>query len=614
MLLHMVRDGHIRLLSAHVANKIAAGEVVERPSSVVKELVENAIDARAVRIDITVTAGGRKLVAVSDDGCGMGRDDALLSVERQATSKLHDVDDIERIDTLGFRGEALPSIASVSRFTLKTRRAQDESGTEISVLGGNLQEARESGVPPGTTVEVRDLFFNVPARRKFLRTYQTEQAHIRAVFTLQALAHPEVGLSLTADGRELYRLPPDASLEERVRDLFGDDFRADLRPVNKRCGDISVSGFAGLPNMTRNERGEQYVFVNRRPATAPVIAYALREAYPPLDRERRPVALLFIDLPPDQVDVNVHPAKREVRFRKVAEVREAIIAAIGEAIGYRRNAAAATTDPAAVPCSAFTHASTAMPSPLTSRTDISRAPAFPYPGAAATDPAVLRSAFTRAPTTHGAGAPAPTGSGLPLLPVPESDAPWSWCRLLGQAAGRYLLLETNDGYVTVDPRAARERVLYERLMESCAKGTAAVQSLLLPETVRLAPADAARLRKHLTTVQDMGFEVEDFGGDHFIVEALPDLLGQVSCRALLENIAHDLESAGTRRGSERWREEIVAKAACRAASGTSEKLSDEQAEQLVNDLALTRMPYTCPRGRPTMIFTSYRELERKFGR
>jgi len=208
----------------------------------------------------------------------------------------------------------------------------------------------------------------------------------------------------------------------------------------------------------------------------------------------------------------------------------------------------------------------------------------------------------------------PTGRGLSLLPVPESGAPWRWCRLLGQAAGRYLLIETDDGYVTVDPRAARERVLYERLTEACAKGAAAAQRLLLPETVRLAPADAARLRKHLKAVQEMGFAVEDFGGDHFIVEALPDLLGQVPCRALLENIAHDLESAGTRRGSERWREEIVAKAACRAAAGTADKLTEEQAARLVSDLALTRMPYTCPRGRPTMIFTSYRELERKFGR
>ncbi len=610
MLLRMLKDGHIRVLSAHVANKIAAGEVVERPASVVKELVENAIDGGAGRIEITVTAGGRKLIAVSDNGCGMGRDDALLSIERQATSKLRDVDDIERIDTLGFRGEALPSIASVSRFILKTRRPHDDSGTELAVLGGSLQEVREAGVPPGTAVEVRDLFFNVPARRKFLRAYQTEQAHIRAVFTLQALAHPEVGLSLTADGRELYRLPPGASLEERVRDLFGEEFRADLRPVDKRWGEIRVTGFAGLPNVTHRDRGEQYVFVNRRPATAAVIAYALREAYPPLDKERRPVVLLFIELPPEQVDVNVHPAKREVRFRKTSEVREAIIAAIGAAIGYRRPAAAVFMRTGALPADAQVSLRSFVPEAAARINNSSGAalPAFtfPYPGATQLPDAATPGSST-APVV-------PSGGGLPLFIAPESGAPWRWCRLLGQAAERYLLLETDEGYVTLDPRAAHERVLYEKLMEGSAKGGVVAQKLLLPETVHLAPADAARLRKHLKTVQDMGLAVEDFGNDHFIVEALPDLLGQVSCRTLLENISHDLESAGTRRGSEKWREELVAKAACRAAAGVVKKLTDEQAVRLVNALAATRMPYTCPRGRPTMIFTSYRELERKFGR
>ena len=339
----MVKDGHIRLLPVHVANKIAAGEVVERPASVVKELVENAIDAGATRIDVTVTAGGRKLIEARDNGCGMGRDDALLSIERQATSKIRDVDDIERIGTLGFRGEAVPSIASVARFILKTRRQADEAGTEMVVVGGSLTDVREAGVPVGTTVEVRDLFFNVPARRKFLRAYQTEQAHIRSVFTLHALAHPEIGMSLSADGRELVRLPAGATLGERVRDLFGADFCAELRPVDKAVGDVRVSGFAGLPNQTRNDRSEQYVFINRRPATAPVIAYALREAYPPLAGDRKPIVLLFIGMPPDRVDVNVHPTKREVRFHKPAEVRETIILAVGEAIGYRRAGGARQT-------------------------------------------------------------------------------------------------------------------------------------------------------------------------------------------------------------------------------------------------------------------------------
>ncbi|HNX34904.1 MAG TPA: DNA mismatch repair endonuclease MutL [Kiritimatiellia bacterium] len=641
----MVKDGHIRLLSVHVANKIAAGEVVERPASVVKELVENAIDAGATRIEVTVTAGGRKLIEIRDNGCGMGRDDALLCLERQATSKIRDVDDIEHIVTLGFRGEAVPSIASVSRFILKTRLQGAEAGTELVVTGGSLQDVREIGVPTGTTVEVRDLFFNVPARRKFLRAFQTEQAHIRSVFTLHALAHPEIGMRLEADGRELLRLPPGATLEERVRDLFGADFCADLRPVSKTVGDVKVFGFAGLPNQTRNDRSEQYVFINRRPATAPVIAYALREAYPPLEGDRKPIVLLFIEMPPDRVDVNVHPTKREVRFHKPAEVREALILAIGEAIGMKRGGpvlppvsgdsgpgpfspTSVFRPPAAVSCPS------SPAGPVTLRTLVPEAAApaaagrgpaendghadqllrhaasFPYPGAADFRPPA---AALCAPPSAPAPA-APTGTGLPLFTAPQDGSPWRWCRVLGQVAGRYVLLETDGGYVTVDPRAARERVLYERLMEGHQKGGILSQKLLLPETVQLPPADAARLRNYLKIVQELGFGVEDFGSDHFIVEALPDALCGVSCRELLGNIAHDLENAGTRRGSEKWREEIVAKAACRAAAGAEEALSNENAERLVNALAATRMPYTCPRGRPTMIFTSYRELERKFGR
>ena len=605
----MPKDGHIRLLPVQVANKIAAGEVVERPASVVKELVENAIDAGATRIDIAVTAGGRKLIEVRDNGCGMTRDDALLCLERQATSKIRDVDDIERITTLGFRGEAIPSIASVSRFILKTRRAESDAGTEVIVVGGSIQEVRDAGVPPGTAVEVRDLFFNVPARRKFLRAYQTEQAHIRTVFTLHALAHPDIGMSFTSDGRELTRLPPGATLEERVRDLFGTDFSADLRPVDARMGPIRIYGFVSLPGQTRNDRSEQYIFINGRPATAPVIAYALREAYPPLAQDRKPIVMLFLEIPPESVDVNVHPTKREVRFHKPAEIREALIRAIRETLEGRGDATGAPAVPLTVtaaapqerpddtgPSGKVAHGVPAMPPPSP----------FPYP------PGKAAHGVPAAPPE---AAPAPDGTGLPLFTAPDSASPWKWCRVIGVLEGGYVLLETDGGYVTVDPRAARERVLFEALMAHQGKGDAYAQRLLLPETVKLAPADAARLRKHLPLLQEMGFGVDAFGDDdHFVVEALPDVLGDISCRELLGNIAHDLEHAGVRRGAEKWREEVVAKAACRAATGHGRTLSPPEAESLVIALAATRMPYVCPRGKPTMIFTSYRELDRKFGK
>ena len=595
----MPKDGHIRLLPVQVANKIAAGEVVERPASVVKELLENAIDAGASRIDITVAAGGRKLIEVRDNGCGMSRDDALLCLERQATSKIRDVDDIERIVTLGFRGEAIPSIASVSRFILKTRRAESDVGTEVTVVGGSMQDVRDAGVPPGTAIEVRDLFFNVPARRKFLRAFQTEQAHIRTAFTLHALAHPDIGMSLTSDGRELTRLPSGATLEERVRDLFGADFSADLRPVDARVGPIRIYGFVSLPGQTRNDRSEQYIFINGRPATAPVIAYALREAYPPLAAERKPIVLLFLEIPPENVDVNVHPTKREVRFHKPADIREALIRAIREALENRVAApSASVTPPADVPMEPTVEVSDFSPRPY---------PASP-PKSAEDIPRVMPLSPAPAPA-------APDGAGLPLFAAPDDASPWKWCRVISVLEGGYALLETDGGYVTVDPRAARERVLFESLMAHQGKGESYAQRLLLPETVKLAPADAARLRKHLPLLQEMGFGVDAFGDDdHFVVEALPDVLGDASCRELLANIAHDLEHAGTRRGTEKWREEVIAKAACRAVTGQVRALPLEEVGALVTALAATRMPYVCPRGRPTMIFTSYRELDRKFGK
>ncbi len=613
----MASERQIRLLPEQVANKIAAGEVVERPASVVKELVENAVDGGARRIEVHVTAGGRKLVEVRDDGRGMDRDDALMSIERQATSKIRDVDDIERIHTLGFRGEALPAIASVSRFTLRTCAAGATEGTELTVVGGRLQDIKAAGLPPGTTVEVRDLFFNVPARRKFLRSYQTEQAHIRTVFTLHALAHPEIGMALKSDGRDVVRLSPEATLEDRIREFFGADFLSGLRPVAREAAGVAVTGFVGLPSLTRADRGDQYVFVNGRPATAPVIAYALREAYPPLEGERKPVIFLFVALSPELVDVNVHPTKREVRFRRPADVREAIIAGVCAALGRTRRAAPAPVPEAGGGAVAGTAAALPVaPAPLPPPPAPARelplppplagaAPAFDYPGGRLPSPQAPRS-------PPGAAAPAP-------LPPPEAvaaggGAPWTWCRVIGPVGGLYLLLEIDTGYVVLDPRAAHERVLYERLLARARGGESLSQRLLLPESVPLPPAHAERLRAWLAVLQRMGFGVAEFGGDVFLVDALPPEVAGIPCRALLPDICHDLETLGARRGAEGWREDALARAACAAAVKHDTALASEAAEQLVRNLAACRMPYTCPQGRPTMILTTYRELARRFGR
>lgn len=631
------RDGHIRVLPLHVANKIAAGEVVERPASVVKELVENAIDAGAKSIRITVTQGGRKLVAVQDDGCGMTRDDAVLSLERQATSKILDVGDIEQIDTLGFRGEAIPSIASVSRFTITTRRHDSDEGTLVQVNAGQLAEVRAAGCPPGTLVEVRDLFCNVPARRKFLRAYATEENHVKQIFTVHALAHPSIGFSLTVDGRELYRLAPSAALADRVLDIFGKDFVADLLPVGLKSGDpadrpakspgIQVSGFIERPNLNQPTRRDQYIFINGRPATAPSIAYALREAYPHRQGDVRPAAILFLDMPPGQVDVNVHPTKREVRFRDNTAVKKAIIEAIESALRPAAPLPHAPVSPLPVSPLPVSPASQTPALPRSPASPLSNSPAFQTPSRAhSPTPALPNAPTPQTPSlTHFSVPPLPqTPSPAPLQvefaidPNSTASRPWAWFKVLAITESGYLLLETDAGLVTVNPRAARERIAYERLLhpspDSAAPGAPLAQSLLIPEIVHLAPADFARIRASLAVIQEMGFSVEAFGKDMFKIDAVPQLLGGIAPGAILPTIARDLAEAGARRGGERWREELIAKSIARSFAGASPALTEDGARRLVEELCACRSPYVCPRGKPVMIFTSNRELGRKFGK
>lgn len=588
------RDGRIRILPTHVANKIAAGEVIERPASVVKELVENAIDAGARAIRITLVDGGRKLVSVQDDGCGMAREDALLCLERQATSKIADVDDIERIDTLGFRGEAIPSIASVSRFTLVTRRRDSDEGTRVHVTAGTVDEVSAAGCPPGTLVEVRDLFCNVPARRKFLRTVLTEESHVKNIFTVHALAHPEIAFSLSVNGRELYRLAAADSLRQRLNDLFGDEFPETLVPVEGACGEggarVRVTGFVEKPNRIVPTRKDQYVFVNGRPATAPAIAYALREAYPRQAGDVRPAAILFFSLPCTSVDVNVHPTKREVRFRDNATVKRALVDALEKSLSP-----IAAPEPLAAP----------IPAPA-------RVP-IPTPAAA---PAAMPAQPAETPLFAPAApaVPAPVQIEFAVDPSSRDSRPWTWFRFLAQTESGYLLLETDSGLVTLNPQAARERITFEKLLYRDNAKTLS-QQLLIPQTVRLSPTDAARVRQAQPVIAGMGFGIEDFGGDTFKIDALPAAIADYPATDILATVARDLsESAGMRRTGEKWREEIVARSIARSFAGQPLVLDAERAGALVEDLASCRTPYVCPRGKPTMIFMSTRELNRKFSR
>ena len=582
----------MRVLPLHVANKIAAGEVVERPASVVKELVENAIDAGAGKIAISVTQGGRKLVSVQDDGCGMTRDDAVLALERQATSKILDVTDIEEIDTLGFRGEAIPSIASVSRFTITTRRADSDEGTLVQVNAGILAEVRTTGCPPGTLVEVRDLFCNVPARRKFLRAYVTEENHVKQVFTVHAIAHPSIGFSLSVDGHELYRLAPSTNTADRVRDIFGDEFLENTVKVEKTLGAVSISGYIEKPNLSTPTRRDQYVFVNGRPATSASIAYALREAYPRRAGDSRPAALLFIALPPNQVDVNVHPTKREVRFRDNAAVKNALIEAISAALA-----------PAPLQLE---------PAPSGTQAIIASEPQIsPKTESIAMAPVSIPDPLPQPPLPP---KPIPDAAPIPLefAVEPESTGskPWRWFKYLAQSESGYLLVETDAGIVTINPHAARERIAYENLIKSDTRPT---QTLLIPETIQLSPVETARIRASLGEIRAMGFQIEEFGRDTYKIDAVPQSIGSLSPSAILSTIARDLSEGGVRRG-DRWREELIAKSIAKSFAGATLALTPEGATKMVEELCACKMPYVCPRGKPVMIFTSTRELDRKFDR
>ncbi len=602
----MTIDKSVRILPDNVANKIAAGEVVERPASVVKELIENSLDAGAKRINIEVAAGGRKLVSVTDNGRGMDRDNALLAIERHATSKIRDVDDIENISTLGFRGEAVPAIASVSRFRIATNHQQDQPGTEITISGGRLQDVRETGWPVGTKIEVRNLFFNVPARRKFLRTYKTEFSHIKNIFIVQAIANPSVSLSLKTDNKEVYNLAP-ASLKERLLDLLGADYLRQLRPVAAEQPQIKITGFVSTPAMNRPDRNEQYVLVNGRAVKSALISRCITEAYHGvLPGNRHPAVFLFIDVDPGSVDVNVHPTKREIRFRRPYEVRDTVIGAIQNALNV--GTAGQSDNTKTGPDNFTPHA---VPEASLNIDDLPQMRSFRYPGLNHKNKSGQQDRAHYPPDTESAGNHPPSESSEQGH---IHGSPWSWCRVLGQIGGLYVVMETEDGLVLMDPHASHERVLFERFMRDALSGSVQSQRLLMPETVNLSTGDARQVRKNLELFQQMGFGIAEFGEDTFVVDSLPSYFSSTSPRRILPETADTLERAGKKGGAERWREEAIAQAACKAAVKARDRLSLSEIEQLVVDLAKAEMPYTCPHGRPTIILTSFKDLNRKFGR
>ena len=594
----------IKVLSEQVTNKIAAGEVVERPASVIKELVENSIDAGATQIRIEVVMGGRKSISIFDDGIGMDRENAKLCLQRHATSKIEDIEDVEGIHTLGFRGEAIAAIASVSRFTLLTRPHDEVEGTEVEVVDGTIQDIRDAGAAPGTVMHVRNLFHNIPVRRKFLKSEQTEMLHIKKMFHTYALAHHEISWTLISDNREVARYPGCDTLENRLADLYSADLLQKLRPLEYERSGLRITGFTGRPDEHRRDRSDQHVFINGRPASAPVIIRALSEAYRGLlPKERQPVVFMFIEVPPNEVDVNVHPMKKEVRFRNASRVRDAVMASIESAlqrsfssdqeagvdieipVHQGNEESAGSSIPAAVPSAEY---------PIPSMPPVAKAPSHSVQAHMPLDEAKEDALLTSQ--------------------TDEVKAPWKWCKVLGIANHGYAVLETDEGLVLMDIRSAHERVMYEQFQRDVVAHAIPVQGLLSPETVELNSSDAMLVTEHIELFKEMGFSIEPFGGDSFIVDALPEYLGNTAVSTLLPEIAHTLETSGRKGGRERWTMDGLIKAACQSAVNKSDKNSAQAVERLVVDLGACRMPYTDPRGRPTIIFWGFSELKRKFGK
>ncbi len=585
----------ISRLPQDLANQIAAGEVVERPASVVKELVENAIDAGAKRIAIAIEMGGKKQVRVEDDGEGMEPDDARLAIERHATSKIRRADDLAAIMTLGFRGEALPSIASVSHFLLRTRPRGRQSGTEIRVNGGTIAGVAEAAAAEGTVVEVSDLFYNLPARRKFLKADSAESAQVSRIVTQLALAYPAVGFTLTSGGRSVLQCPPAISERDRLYQVYGE--RTDLLDLRKEAGGLRLTGFIAALAEQGPTRGPQNVFINRRIVKDRTIAHAIIDAYSQASiKERSPEVHLFIEMPPDALDVNVHPTKAEVRFREQSLVHEVVRRAFMETLGQ---SAAPELQLRAEHLAGQQPHAIALPGVLAGGTYPNRwlPPAWRETGGA---PA-------RLPADSSPGSPeASAGPGAPADIKPMIP--------LGQFRDTFIVAVDDDGIAIIDQHVAHERVLFERVMQRLTSGPLESQRLLVPMVLDVSPAAHAALTARAAELQRLGFELESFGDATVKVASMPALLDAGDCARALAALAEDLEGLDRGAHVQEALQRIAATTACHAAVKANDPLTYEKMMHILDELRATAYSTVCPHGRPVMLRLTRREIEKNFDR
>ncbi len=599
----------IRLLPISVVNRIAAGEVVERPASVLKELVENALDAGAQRVEVTTEEGGRRLIAVSDDGRGMTAEELELAVERHATSKLDD-DDLSRIQTLGFRGEALPAIGAVSRLAITSRRSGADSAWRVTVEGGVKRGPEPVAHPPGTRVEVRDLFFATPARLKFLKAPRTEFARLNDVLKRLAMANPHVAFSLSDGGRAVLRLGAAqgdlfAARLDRLGAVIGRDFADNALAIEAEREGLRLSGYASLPTYHRRTSATQYLFVNGRAVRDRLLLGAVRGAYADvLAHDRHPVVALFLELPFEAVDVNVHPAKAEVRFRDSGLVRGLIVGALKHALAAAGHRASTTVSAAAL--GAFT----------------------PGHGPAAYQGAPGRGLAEAGVAYQAPLGPAGPGHGeLPGTATPSAraeggaqDADQVDATLYPLGAARaqlhdtYIVAQTEDGLVIVDQHAAHERLVYERLKAALAAQGVARQGLLLPEVVELDDSAAERLVARAPELEELGLTLEAFGAGAVVVRAVPALLGETDVQGLVRDLADDLAEADEAQSLRERLDEVASTMACHGSVRAGRRLSVQEMSALLREMEATPHSGQCSHGRPTYVELKLADIERLFGR
>ncbi len=602
----------IHLLTEEVFNRIAAGEVVERPASVLKELIENALDAGATSIDITVTNAGRSEITVSDDGCGMSRDDLLLAFERHATSKVENVGDLLAIHTLGFRGEALSAIASVSRVEAVSRLPESISGNRLKITGGSVQDVTDTGSPQGTTLSVRDLFFNTPARKKFLKSKGVENGHLLAVLKRYALAYPAIRWSYNQDGKNIYRLPPESG-ENRLLAVFSEELAGHILPVICEESNTRLTGFIGSAEIARKSRGDQHLFVNLRWVQNRLIGHAIASGFHHLIEDKKfPFYVLFLDLPPEEVDVNVHPAKSEVKFRRESEI-----------YNFVRRAVQETLQGAGI--DAFREMTLKPDENLNNITgEITRETSQGNNRATASLPHNFSTSHSRQGGGDSSHAFSPqayqlvfgqkeTGSETPDSSQAADTAAGGGERTqVYQFHNRYIVTEIKTGIAIIDQHAAHERILYEKALQALTGSAMHGQQLLFPKIIELEPEKSEQLKEVLDELQTLGITIREFGERSFVLEALPPGIKEGSDEEIVLEILNELQERGVARNP--GNDQIAAAFACKAAVKFGKKLTLSEMNGLIDQLFATQFPFTCPHGRPTLLQLTQSELERRFGR